>query len=223
MSRPNGQHLPAAIRNQAIQTIQSLIAAGVSDDEIREQIEERFEVSERTVRDWMVRAYAGLAAEVEEDRRQLLGVALRRRRIVMARAAKKGDWRTYLSAADSEARLLGLEAPRQLEHHVLVEKARDMSRVVVDVVKSFFAGDLMGQDRFVRALRERLSLALLQRRSPELFLLEKDSEPEETLGSKSLDLESDAAQLPLLLVHPEDDAARDEKNCGPPPPGSLDL
>ena len=146
MARATGQRLPASTRRQAVATLQGLIAAGVSDTEAREQIAERYNVSERTSRLWLNRAYAGLARGVEQDRHELLGLALRRRRMVMSRSAKKGDWRTYLAAADSEARLLGLEAPRQMEHHVLVEKAQDLSSAVIDVVREFFADDPEAQD-----------------------------------------------------------------------------
>ena len=48
MARATGQRLPASTRRQAVATLQGLIAAGVSDTEAREQIAERYDVSERT-------------------------------------------------------------------------------------------------------------------------------------------------------------------------------
>ncbi len=105
-------------------------------------------------------AYRELAGEADQDRKKLLGVALRRRRVVLSRAAKKGDWKTYLAAADSEARLLGLDAPKQTEHHVLVERAQDLSKAVVDVVQDHFIDDPVGRARFVRALQDRLGAAI---------------------------------------------------------------
>lgn len=104
-----------------------------------------------------------MAAEVEVDRRQLLGTALRRRRLVMARAAKNSDWKTYLAAADSEAKLLGLNAPVQTEHHVLIGKVQDMSKGVVEVVQEFFADDPIQRGRFVEVLRARLASQLARR------------------------------------------------------------
>ena len=61
MARANGQRLPVSTRRQAVQTLQGLLAAGVSDTEAREQIAERYDVSPRTSREWLAQAYAGLA------------------------------------------------------------------------------------------------------------------------------------------------------------------
>ena len=183
MARPNGHRFPASTRRQAVQTLQGLLAAGVSDAESREQIAERYNVSPRTARDWLAQAYEGLSEEADDDRGKLLGLALRRRRMVMSRSAKKGDWRTYLAAADSEARLLGLEAPRQMEHHVLVEKAQDLSAAVVDVVREHFADDPEEQAKFVRALRARLGAAI-SRKAPTVVIV--DAEIEEPDDNETL-------------------------------------
>lgn len=83
---------------------------------------ERFQVSDRSARKWLAVAYRGMAAEAAVERKQIVGTALRRRRLVMARAAKDGNWKTYRQAADSEAMLLGLNAPIQSEHHVDLTK-----------------------------------------------------------------------------------------------------
>ena len=64
----------------------------------------------------------------------------------MSRARKRATG-SYLAAADSEARLMGLDAPKQTEHHVLVERAHDLSRAVVDVVRDYFIDDPVGRAR----------------------------------------------------------------------------
>ena len=183
MSRGVGQSFSAGTRRQAVQILQDLIAAGVSDADAVEQVAERYHVTSRTGRRWLAEAYAALSAVAEDDRRKLLGVALRRRRIVMARSARAGDWPTYLRAAESEAKLLGLDAPKQTEHHVLVEKAQDLSAAVIEVVRDYFIDDAEGQNRFVFLLRERLGIALSARSSASPLVLdavatEKDSPPE---------------------------------------------
>ena len=160
MPRPTGQRLSTEQRRQGIEAIAGLIAAGIADSEAVRQIAQRYDVSKRTAQKWLNAAYRDLATEAEQDRSKLLGVALRRRRVVMSRAAKKGDWKTYLAAADSEARLMGLDAPKQTEHHVLVERAQDLSRAVVDVVRDHFIDNPVGRARFVRALQERLGAAI---------------------------------------------------------------
>ena len=176
MPRQVGERLPSGARRRAIRQLQSLVAAGVSDDEAREQVMERYDVSGRSARYWLKVAYEEMAAEAAVDRRQQIGAALRRRRLAMARAAKDGDWRTYLAAADSEAKLLGLNAPVQTEHHVLVDKVQDMSRAVVDVVKDFFAEDPVQRARFVEALRVRLNAQLAERPDRVPIVIDGDAE-----------------------------------------------
>ena len=51
--RGTGQRLPSALRLQAIQTLQGLIAAGNTDAEAKEQIAQRYQVSQRTARSWL--------------------------------------------------------------------------------------------------------------------------------------------------------------------------
>lgn len=163
MPRKVGERLTSGARHRAIRQLQSLVAAGVSDDEAREQVAHGFDVSGRTASHWLATAYREMAQDAKVDRPQQLGTALRRRRLVMARAAKDGDWKTYLQAADSEAKLLGLNAPVQTEHRVVLTKVQDMSRAVVDVVKEFFADDPAQRAKFVQALRARLNAQLTAR------------------------------------------------------------
>jgi len=196
--------LTDAARGRAVRALQSLIAAGVSDDEAREQVIERFNVSERSARKWMAIAYREMASEAQVGRDQLLGTALRRRRLVMARAAKDGDWRTYLAAADSEAKLLGLNAPAQTEHHVVLTKVQDMSKAVVEVVRDFFADDPAQRARFVQALRARLNAQLVER--PEKLPLVIDAgEPAPEVAAEEV-VESAVARV----VEPAGDAGARE-------------
>ena len=163
MTRQVGERLTVGARRRAIRTLQSLVAAGVPDDEAREQVMQRFDVSGRSARYWLKVAYEEMAREAEVDRRQLVGLALKRRRIAAARALRDGDTRAYLAACDSEARLLGLDAPTKVQHDVIVEKIGDMSRVVVEVVRDFFADRPDERARFVGQLRQRLNAQLAQR------------------------------------------------------------
>lgn len=175
MSRKVGERLTNGARRRAIRQLQSLVAAGVSDDEARDQVSQSFDVSRRTASYWLAVAYREMAKDADVGRDQLLGTALRRRRLVMARAAKDADWRTYLAAADSEAKLLGLNAPIQTEHHVVLSKVQDMSRAVVDVVRDFFADDPAQQARFVQALRARLNAQLAARPAKDVLVLEAEA------------------------------------------------
>ena len=45
MLQPHGRKLPAALRETAIETLQGLLAAGVSDQKARDQVAERFDAS----------------------------------------------------------------------------------------------------------------------------------------------------------------------------------
>jgi hypothetical protein len=163
MTRQVGGRLTNGARRRAIRQLQSLVGAGVGDDEAREQVMKTFDVSSRTSRYWLQKAYEEMAAEAEVDRRQLVGLALKRRRIAAARALRDGDTRAYIAACDSEARLLGLDAPARMQHTVLVEKISDMSKTVIEVVKDYFADDPAGRDRFVGMLRTRLNAQLTAR------------------------------------------------------------
>jgi len=166
MSRQVGERLTSGARRRAIRQLQSLVGAGVADDEAREVVMKTFDVSGRTSRYWLQKAYEEMAAEAEVDRRQLVGLALKRRRIAAARALRDGDTRAYIAACDSEARLLGLDAPARMQHTMLVEKISDMSKAMVDVIKDFFADDLVGRDRFVAMMRTRVNASFEQRPKP---------------------------------------------------------
>ena len=172
MPRPAGHRLPSVIRRDGIETMKGLLAAGVTDIDASIQVAKRFNVTRRTVYSWLQIGYTEIAKDVHEDRDKLLGLALRRRRIVMARSAKLGDWRTFLQAADSEARLLGLDAPRQSEHHVVLSKVNDVTKVMVDVIRDHFADDPEGQARFVNALQERLSVTIAARSDKKPVVIE---------------------------------------------------
>ena len=181
MSRGVGQRFPAVTRRQAVLILQDLIAAGVSDTAAIEQVAGRFQVTSRTGRRWLSEAYTNLAGEAEQDRRSLLGVALRRRRVVMTRSAKGGDWRTYLAAADSEARLLGLDAPKQTEHRVLIERTGEMARLVAETVRDELSHDPALRQRFIRALQDRIGRALST--NPQAATLVLDTEEPAHLNS----------------------------------------
>lgn len=200
MARGYGQRVAGVVRRKGVRTLQSLLAAGVEEGEACEQVVERFNVSDRTAHEWLKRAYGDLAQEAETPRREVLGVALRRRRLVMARAAKNGDWKTYLQAADSEAKLLGLNAPVLSEHHVVLTKVQDMSRAVVDVVKDFFADDPAQRARFVAALRARLNAQFAER--PEKVAVVIDGEGEEVAQLDAGEQASDPRLPPAAEVAP---------------------
>ena len=163
MARGYGQRVPGVVRRKGIRSLQSLLAAGVEEHEACEEVARQANVSLKSAFNWLRRAYEDLSKEANASRADLLGVALRRRRLVMARAARAGDWKTYLLAADSESKLLGLNAPVLTEHHVLIDKVNGMSKAVVEVISDFFADEPAQRARFVAALRTRLNTQLAQR------------------------------------------------------------
>ena len=160
MPRPIGHHLPKGLRRRAIHALQGLIAAGVPDVEAAEKIAVEYDVSQRSVRNWINRAYTDLSEVCAMDRDKLLGLALRRRRLVMSKSASSGDWKTYLAAADSEARLLGLEAPRQTEQRVIIERTGEMARLVAETIRDELDHDPALRQRFIESLQSRISSAL---------------------------------------------------------------
>jgi hypothetical protein len=157
-----------------VRSLQRLLAAGIDDTEACEQVAEQFNVSSRTALTWLRRAYEDLSKGVNVPRVELLGLALKRRRLVMARTAKEGDWKTFQAAADSEAKLLGLNAPVQTEHHVVMSKVQDMSKVMIDVVRDFFVDDPSGQARFVTMLRARVNAQLAVRPEKATLVIEAE-------------------------------------------------
>jgi len=163
LSRLSGHRLTNGARRKAIRALQTLIASGIPDEAAREEIAQQFGVSTRTARLWGEAAYSQLAAEVDVDRKRLAGSALRTRRLILAQALKRGDFRLALAASDAIGRLLGLDAPTKVQHDVIVEKVGDMSRAVVDVVRDFFSDRPDERARFVEALRTRLNAQLAQR------------------------------------------------------------
>ena len=189
MARAMGQRLPDVVRRKGVRQLQSLLAAGIEEAECCEQIATNFNVSQRTARNWLAIAYDGMSKEAVIPRAELLGMALRRRRLAMARALKDGDVRTYLAAADSEARLLGLNAAVQTEHHVVLSKVQGMSKAVVEVVRDFFADDPAQRARFVQSLRARLNAQLAER--PEKVAVVIDAESEEVAQLEASELASD--------------------------------
>jgi hypothetical protein len=176
MARGYGQRVGGVVRRKGVRTLQSLLAAGIEETEACEQVVEKFNVSSRTALLWLHRAYDELSKEVNVPREQLLGLALKRRRLAMARAAKDGDWRTYMAAADSEAKLLGLNAPVETHHHLVVTKIQDMTQAVVEVVKDFFADDPVQRARFIEALRLRLNAQLAEQAEPIGLVIDAESE-----------------------------------------------
>jgi uncharacterized protein YoaH (UPF0181 family) len=174
MSRGDGQRVAGVVRRKAVRSLQKLLAAGIDDSEAGEQVAEQFNVSSRTAHTWLRRAYEGLSKDVNVPREELLGLALKRRRVVMARAAKDGDWKTVLAAAESEARLLGLNAPVQTEHHVVMAKVQDMSDVMLETVKEFFGDDVAGRGRFVTMLRARVNARLAVRPEKATIVIEAE-------------------------------------------------
>jgi hypothetical protein len=177
LSRPSGHRLTNGARRKAIRALQALIASGIPDEEAREEIAQRFDVSSRTARLWGDAAYRLLAADADVDRKRLVGSALRTRRLILAQAMKRGDFRLALAAADAISRLLGLDAPTKVQHDVIVEKIGDMSRAVVEVVRDFFT-DLGDRARFVEALRRRLNAQLAARPDRVALVIEAGNEGE---------------------------------------------
>ena len=204
MAHRIGEKVTRSERRRAIRQLAHLIAVGVSDDEAKAQVAETFNVTDRTARKWIAIAYREMTAEAHVDRARLLGTALRRRRLFMSRAVKEGDWKTALAAAESEARLLGLNAPIQTEAHVVVTKVQDMTRVVVEVVRDFFADRPDERARFVQALQTRLNAQIARR--PEPLPLVIDAESEEVAPAVIGDVEpvaaSEARLDPIVDVAP---------------------
>jgi hypothetical protein len=202
MARLVGERLTDGARRRAIRQLQSLVAAGVSDDEAREQVMKTNDVSSRTSRYWLQAAYEEMAADAEVDRRQLIGLALKRRRIAAARALRDGDTRAYLAACDSEARLLGLDAPARTQHTVLVDQVQGMSRAVVETIADFYRDDPATRTRFVQALQTRLNAQIARR--PEPLPLVIDAEIEEVAQLAAGDVEpveaSEAAASPTEVA-----------------------
>jgi len=208
LSRPSGHRLTNGARRKAIRALQALIASGIPDEEAREEIAQRFDVSARTARLWGDAAYRSLAAEADVDRKRLVGSALRTRRLILAQAMKRGDFRLALAAADAISRLLGLDQPTKVQHDVIVEKIGDMSRAVVEVVLDFFADRPDERARFVEALRQRLNAQLAQR--PERLALVIDGPDALEAGDGEVVEASDArADPPTPDVAPPPDPAPD--------------
>lgn len=163
MTRGVGERLTNGARRRAIRQVQAMLAAGADDDEVREYISTTLNLTARSANLYLGKAYAEMAAAAEVDRRQLVGLALKQRRIAAKTALRDGDIRTYLAACESSARLLGLDAPQKTQHTVLIDQARGLSAAVVDVVKDYFQDDPTGRERFVGMLRARLNAQLSAR------------------------------------------------------------
>jgi len=203
MARQVGERLTNVARRRAIRQLQALLGAGLADDEARESVAASFDVTERTTRTWLRIAYAGMAAAAEADRRNLVGLALKRRRIAAARALRDGDTRTYLAACESESRLLGLDAPLRTQQTVLVEKVSDMSRVVVETVKDFFADRPDERARFVDALRTRLNAQLAQRPDKVALVIESGEKDDLAEASDARAVEAIADVAPTAAPPPD--------------------
>jgi hypothetical protein len=186
MARQVGKKLTNIARRRAIRQLQSLLAAGVADDEARQEVGKSFDVSERTTRTWLRAAYCEMAAAAEVDRRQLVGLALKRRRMAAARALRDGDTRTFLAACDSESRLLGLDAPARTQHVVMLEHAQSLSRSVVETIADFYRDDPAQRARFVAALRTRLNAQLAQRPEKLALMIESGDAGEDDLVEASV-------------------------------------
>jgi hypothetical protein len=181
-----GEKVARGVRRRAVRQLQYLVTVGASDDEAKAQIAEAFNVSDRTARTWMKIAYDEMTAASVVDRQKLVGMALRRRRLFMTRAVKEGDWKTALAAAESEAKLLGLNAPIQTEMNIVVTKIQDMTRVVVDVVREFFGDRTDECMRFIAALQAGLDAQLAARAAPPPLLI--DAEIEEVAQVAQVDV-----------------------------------
>jgi hypothetical protein len=216
MTRLVGERLTDGARRRAIRQLQTLVGAGVPDDEAREQVMKTFDVSGRTSRYWLQKAYEEMAAAAEVDRRQLIGLALKRRRIAAARALRDGDTRAYLAACDSESRLLGLDMPARVQHDVLFEKVGDMSRAVVDVVKDFFADRPDERTRFINALRTRLNAQVARPLTKPTLVIDAEVEEAAQVGGGSDEPATaphSSPDAPIADVAPTTPRAPDE----PPP------
>lgn len=211
MAHRIGEKVTRGERRRAIRQLQYLVTAGASDDEAKAQIAESFNVSDRTARSWMAIAYNEMSAEARVDRQKLIGIALRRRRLFMTRAVKEGDWKTALAAADSEAKLLGLFAPILTETNIVVTKMRDMTRVIVGVVRDFFADRPDERARFIAALQSGLNAQLLARVAPPPLVI--DAECDEVAGDDEPAPASEVRLAPSADVAPSPAPAPD----APPP------
>lgn len=178
MGRGVGERLTSGARRRAIRQIETLLAGGATDDEVRDHICTTLNLSTRSANYYLARAYAEMAAAAEVDRRQLVGLALKQRRIAAKSALRDGDIRAYLAACESQSRLLGLDAPQITQHTVLINQARGLSAAVIDVVKEFFVDDHKGRERFSEMLRSRLNSQLAQRPDKVALVIEAGDEGE---------------------------------------------
>lgn len=169
MPRENGHRLTNGARRRAIRTLASLVAAGIPDDEAREEVAQRFDVTARTARFWLEAAYRDMAKDAEVDRRLLVGSALRTRRLILARAMKNSDFKLALACADSISRLAGLDMPSRTELSVVTEQVADVTAAMTETIREYFTDDVE-RTRFVQILRSRVNSTLQRRKNPKLAI-----------------------------------------------------
>jgi hypothetical protein len=187
--------LTRGARRRAIRQIQTLLAGGASDDEVREHITTTLNLSTRSANYYLATAYAEMASAAEVDRRHLVGLALKQRRIAAKTALRDGDIRAYLAACESQSRLLGLDAPQRTQHTVLIDQARGLSAAVIFVVKDYFADDPVGRERFSGMLRARLNAQLSQRPDKVALVIDAGDEGEvvESSDARAIEVTADVS------------------------------
>jgi hypothetical protein len=142
--------LPREARRGAILELQRLIAGGESDRTAMRMVRDRFGISVATAHRWLSIAYADWnRARRRMSRDSSLGfaIAVRRRAMALALERKKHvvvggriekvhdpDVRTYVAAADSEARLLGL-----LDNDAIDSARATAKSFVADVIRDLIA------------------------------------------------------------------------------------
>ena len=100
-----------------LREVTKLLLAGAEFAEIRQFASERqWDVSDRSIRRYMEKAYKRMADASRRDERQLLGRHLMQRRALYARCLKQGDHRTALAVLKDEADLQGVYPPTKIAH-----------------------------------------------------------------------------------------------------------
>ena len=144
MTRGRGHRLTREQRAKAIQQMATLIAGGATDTAAIQAIRDRFQVTAKTASRYRERVYAEWNRQARQKGGHHLSRALARRQMVMkaamSRKKKQGDdevadpdWPLYLAAAESEARILGLNAPTQVE--IMETGAAHLMRAMIEAAR----------------------------------------------------------------------------------------
>jgi hypothetical protein len=124
-----------------IEELVPLLLDGLHRREIRAYLAQKNawgqSISEAQLKRYLAKAREKIAAAASIDRAREIGAAKLRYERALLRAAHKGDMRAYIAAIRGLCELLGLPAPRRLEHSsVDIEAARAQLTVeIAEVIK----------------------------------------------------------------------------------------